>query len=149
MQIPCEYDQMRVIYSNVLSYVHLHDWFFPLFISICYECPIGYLRCLIFFKFYLKTNFHFGLCPDHSIAEEEYEGEEYDDVDEDLKAQILSRNEAEQEKETTVEEGSDMGQCFDDTCSLCTYLFFHPLMVKSIDQLVFKSNLQWFHSMQT
>ena len=92
----------------MLSYVHLHDWLFvPLFISIGYESPIGYLRYrYLFFNF----NFHLGLCPDHSIAEEEYEGEEYDDVDEDLKAQILSRNEAEQEKETTVEEGSYIGQ---------------------------------------
>ena len=122
----------------MLSYVHLHDWLFvPLFISIGCESPIGYLRYL-FFKFYFKANFHLGSCPDHSIAEEEYEGEEYDDVDEDLKAQILSRSEAEQEKDTTVEEGSDIGQCFDGTCSLCTYLFFDPFIVKSIDQLVFK-----------
>ena len=47
------------------------------------------------------------MCPVHTIAEEE--DEEYDDVGEELKAQILSRNEAEQENETTAEEGSDMG----------------------------------------
>ena len=46
---------------------------------------------------------------DNSIAEENDEGEEYDDVDEDLKAQILSRNEVEQEKESAVEEGSKNG----------------------------------------
>ena len=50
------------------------------------------------------------MCLDHSIAEEEYEGEDYDDVDEDLKAQILGRNEAEQEEQTTAEEGTDKGQ---------------------------------------
>jgi len=60
------------------------------------------------------------LYSDHSITEEE-DGEEYDDVDEDLKAQILGRNEAEQEKETTAEEGSDLGQLFDG--SLFTYLW--------------------------
>lgn len=51
--------------------------------------------------------FYCGLFLDHSIAEEEDEGEEYDDVDDDLKAQILSRNEAEQEKQTATEEGSN------------------------------------------
>lgn len=51
--------------------------------------------------------FYCGLFSDHSIAEEEDEGEEYDDVDDDLKAQILSRNEAEQEKQTATEEGSN------------------------------------------
>ena len=77
------------------------------------------LRYLFFFVYFvLKLIFNLGLCPDHSIVEEE--GEEYDDVDEDLKAQILSRNEAEQEKETTAEEGSDMSQCFDG--SLCAVL---------------------------
>jgi len=40
-------------------------------------------------------------------VEEEYEGEDYDDVDEDLKAQILGRNETEQEEQTTTEEGND------------------------------------------
>lgn len=80
------------------------------------KSPIGFK--IFFCLFYFKANSHLGLCPDHSIAEEE--GEEYDDVDEDLKAQILSRNEAEQEKETTAEEGSDMSQCFDG--SLCAVL---------------------------
>lgn len=57
----------------------------------------------------MKATFHHGLFSDHSIVEEDDEGEEYDDVDDDLKAQILNRNEAEQEKQTTAEEGSDKG----------------------------------------
>ena len=82
------------------------------------KSPIGFKIFIFFVYFVLKLIFNLGLCPDHSIVEEE--GEEYDDVDEDLKAQILSRNEAEQEKETTAEEGSDMSQCFDG--SLCAVL---------------------------
>ena len=78
------------------------------------KSPIGYyLKILVNVYFYFKANFHLGLFSDHSIAEEEDEGEEYDDVDDDLKAQILGRNEAEQEKETTAEEGNDIGQLFD------------------------------------
>lgn len=50
--------------------------------------------------------FSVGYISDKSIAEEDDEGEVYDDVDEDLIAQILSRNEAKQKKETAVEEGS-------------------------------------------
>jgi len=65
------------------------------------------------------------LYSDHSVTPEEDDGEEYDDVDEDLKAQILGRNEAEQEKETAAEEGSDLGQLFDG--SLNAYLVFNPL----------------------
>lgn len=64
----------------------------------------------IILRYFFKAYFHLGLCLDHSIVEEEYEGEDYDDVDEDLKAQILGRNEAEQEEQTTAEEGNDKGQ---------------------------------------
>ena len=108
-------------------------WFVSLkFISISQEKPYWIFQIFIYCLFHFKANFHLAFFSDHSIAEEEDEGEEYDDVDEDLKAQILGRSEAEQEKETTDEEGSDRDQLL-----AYLYFFFNPCIVESI-QLVFK-----------
>ena len=74
-------------------------------VSLLFHWGSDRLRYLFLFIF--KANFNRGLFSDHSIVEEEDEGEEYDDVDEDLKAQILGRNEAEQEEQTAAEEGID------------------------------------------
>ena len=84
----------------------------------------------IILSYFFKANFHLGLCLDHSIAEEEYEGEDYDDVDEDLKAQILGRNEAEQEEQTTAEEGQ---------LKLICILFLNPFILPFVYYLIYNN----------